>query len=298
MNDPRLPAIHRDDKTLDRLGRAEPARDGDEVEAMLAAWRRTLPAPGAPDPALIAAITRTPQKRRLARASVGVAASVALLSTGGVLVGAAYASPGSTLWPVTRFVYGGLAESRQALDGANQALSDARAAAARHHYAEAMRLLATADALADKVDEAAAAERLRGDIAKVREQLSGGAHRPPRTPDASGTGELGVDPPSLDPGSAGQLPPGHDNGHRGDSAHPWGPGDFGDHGDSEHHGDHEDRDAPVPEVGPPDHDRGRHNGNTPPHKGVPPQHIEAPTQTPTQTPTQAPVEPPSGTPLP
>lgn len=242
MTDPDLRTLRHDDRLLDRLGRGERAADGD-VEAMLSAWRDTLPAAGPPDPRLVAAVTAPPArpKRRLLRTSVGVAASVALLS-GGLMVGAAYVNPDSPLWPVTRFVYGDISDSRTALDDANHAVAEARTAVAAGRYAEAVRLLATADELAAKIAEPDAAKRLRADIADVRAQLppdprstSGSTtiHRPPARGDA----------PAAKPGDA-PPPPGAPAGHPGDHDH-W-PGIDQD----DHDGGRDDG-----------HDRGR---NTPP----------------------------------
>ena len=201
MIDPDLRTIRRDDQMLDRLGRGEPAGD-DDVEAMLSAWRSTLPTDCPADPRLLAAIAPEPapkKKRRLARASVGVAASFALVG-GGVTVAAAYADPDSPLWPVTRFMYGGLADSRQALEGASQAVTDAKVAADQRRYPEAARLLAAADALADKVDEPADERRLRDAIAGIRKMLPAGAKAPANTPKpANPTESLGVETPPAGP---------------------------------------------------------------------------------------------------
>ncbi len=248
MTDPDPRIVRRDDRLLDRVGRGAPA-DGDEAEAMLAAWRQTLPVPGPPGDTLLAAVTAPPArpKRRVARTSLGIAASVALV-TGGITVAAAYAGPSSPLWPVTRFVYSGAAESRLALDSADQAVSDARTAARQRRFPEAARLLATADRLADKVTEPGPEHQLRTDIAGVRDLLPA-AEKPavaPHLPDPEE--DLGVDTPRI----------GDANGPHGDSApehngdHPR-PGPDGHDGD--HDGDHDEHAAPGPDQ------------KDPPHKG-------------------------------
>jgi hypothetical protein len=243
VTDPDPRVVRRDDRLLDRVGRSVPA-DGDEAEAMLAAWRQTLPVPGPPGDALLAAVTAPPArpKRRVARASLGIAASVALV-TGGITVAAAYAGPSSPLWPVTRFVYSGAAESRLALDSAAQAVSDARNAARQHRFPEAARLLATADQLADKVTEPGPKHQLRSDIAGVRDLLPA-AEKPavaPHVPDPEES--LGVDtPPIGDEGGENDRP--------GDHPRP-GRDDHGDHGDR----DHDEHAAPGPDE------------KDPPHKG-------------------------------
>lgn len=180
---PDLRTVRKDDRLLDRLGRGEPVR-GDDVEAMLSAWRRTLPVADPPEPRLVAAVTRKPvPKRRRARTSVGIAASFVLLG-GGVTTAAAFAQPDSPLWPVTRFVYSDLADSRQALDNASHAVSDARIAIQQGRFDDAAQLLADADALAAKVDPAAA-DRLRKEIAGMRDQLPAGTNIPEPASDPS-----------------------------------------------------------------------------------------------------------------
>lgn len=231
MNKPDLRTMRDDDQLLDRLGRNEPFDgydgahrddylDDGGVEAMLATWRATLPAAGPPDERLVAAVaTAVAPKpvrrvRRLVRASLGVAASIGLLG-GGLTVAAAYAGPNSPLWPVTQLVYRELAESRAAVAGASQAVSDARSAAGQHRYADAARLLAKADALVGKVDEPDDVRLLQADIAKVRGLLPANMPSPDteQVP-ADPTESLGVDPPSIAPGHG---PGGDPDTGRGDS---------------------------------------------------------------------------------
>lgn len=196
--DPNLRTQRDDDRLLDQLGRGERVQPRDDVDAMLAAWRQELPTAGPPDPRLVAAVT-APQsrpKRKVTRASLSIAASVALLS-GGVMVGAAYANPDSPLWPVTRLVYGNLAESRMAVSEADQALADARSAVARGDFPEADRLLDTASRLAGQVDDPAEAHRLRAAIDALRDRLDDG----PRDGTASAKPSGNTDPttPPADP---------------------------------------------------------------------------------------------------
>jgi hypothetical protein len=209
MTDPDPRTVRADDKLLDRLARGEPSR-GDDVAAMLADWRAGLPATGPADPRLldaaIAAVTPAVKRpRRLARASLSVAATVVLVG-GGLTVAAAYAGPDSPLWPVTRLVYGNLAESRIATADAGRAVSDARSAANARRYPDAERLLATADELADQIVEVDEARRLRDAIAEVRGLLPAGTEGPatPRAPDP--TESLGVETPPLAPGEPAPGP--------------------------------------------------------------------------------------------
>lgn len=161
-----------DDELLDRLGRGEPV-DGGEVERMLSDWRASMPTAGPTDDRLLDAVTAAvsrPPRRRLRKVTAGVAAA-ALLSGGALTAVAAQAGPDSPLWPVTEVVFGGLAESRAALENADLALRDARTAVGQGRIPDATRLLAQADELANKVTEPAAADRIRDDVATLRAQL-------------------------------------------------------------------------------------------------------------------------------
>lgn len=256
--DPRT--VRHDDRLLDRIGRGEQVDDGD-VEAMLGAWRRTLPVAGPPDRRLVAAVTapRARPKHRVARMSLGVAASVALLS-GGLLVGASYVNPDSPLWPVTGFVYGDVTDSRAALDEANHAVADARTAVRHGRYDDAMRQLATADELTAKVGDPDAAKRLRDDIAAVRAQL------PPSPRTRSGTTTVrptgGTDNPPL---------PGVATPHHTPPDHPGEPGDPGDRPDDHGPGfDHESDGAGAGDYDEDGHDRPHGRANKPrPHNILP-----------------------------
>ncbi|HEY0454120.1 hypothetical protein [Actinophytocola sp.] len=205
---PDFATLRDDDYLLDRLGRGEPAAG--DVERMLAGWRAGLPAAGPVDPRLLDAVTAAitapgPAKRRrsaakrrrprrVARVSLSAAAAV-LVAGGTVTIAAAYAGPSSPLWPVTRVMYGDLAESRAARDDADRAVSDAKTEADQGHYPEAARLLAVADSLADKVNEPTDEHRLRTDIATVRELLPA---LPPVAPGKS-TASVEITPPALVP---------------------------------------------------------------------------------------------------
>jgi hypothetical protein len=197
-DDPDLRTQRYDDQLLDQLGRGERIQPRDDVDAMLGAWRQELPTAGPPDPRLVAAVTtvQSRPKRKVSRASLSIAASVALLS-GGVMVGAAYANPDSPLWPVTRLVYGNLAESRMAVSEADQALADARSAVARGDYREADRLLDAASRLAGQVDDPAEARRLRAAIDALRDRLADAPQG--RTASAKPSGDTDPTTPPADP---------------------------------------------------------------------------------------------------
>lgn len=230
---------------------------------MLGAWRRTLPVAGPPDRRLVAAVTAPPArpKRKVARMSLGVAASVALLS-GGLLVGASYVDPDSPLWPVTGFVYGDVTDSRAALDDANDAVADARTAVRDHRYNDAMHRLATADELAAKVGDPDAAKRLRDDIAAVRAQL------PPSPRTRSGTTTVQPTGNPVRPGDAAPHPPSPDHPGDPDDHRPGGHQPDGDH--DEPGFDHEPDGPGAGDQDEDDHDRPHGRANKPrPHNLLP-----------------------------
>jgi hypothetical protein len=242
MTDPDMRALRHDDRVLDRIGRGERLADGD-VEAMLSAWRQTLPVAGPPDPRLVAAVTTRPAKpkRKVVRTSVSVAASVALLA-GGVMVGAAYVNPDSPLWPVTKFVYGNVEDPHTALDDANDAVAQARTAVRRGQYADAAALLSSADELADKVDDPGAAKRLRHDIAGLRAKLPDAPQTSAGStnvhPTAGRPGKPAPQGPASDDPPPGHQPepdfPGNGPGVGQDEGNGDGPADHGDNGDGAH----------------------------------------------------------------
>lgn len=215
-----------DDELLDRLGRGEPV-DGGEVERLLYHWRSSLPTASATDDRLLDAVTTaiarpTTGHGRLRKVTAG-AAVAALLAAGGVTAAASQAGPDSPLWPVTELVFGGVAESRAAVARADGALRDARTAADEGRIPEATRLLAHADQLADKVDEPTAADRIRDDVAAIRERLglqaakappgtetpNGPLSEPPTAP-RSTTPTTDPAPYRPDPTGAAPEPPTHD----------------------------------------------------------------------------------------
>jgi hypothetical protein len=199
-----------DDELLDRLGRGEPV-EGGEVERMLWQWRASMPSAGAADDRLLDAVTTAIARpaglhRRLRKAAAS-AAVLAVLGGGGLTAAAAQAKPDSPLWPVTELVFGGIAESRVAAQRADGALRDARTAVEQGRLPEATRLLAHADQLADKVHEPTAADRIRDDVAAIRERLD---HRPgtaPPRPKAHRQSGPGAGHPNPHPGPGSPARP-------------------------------------------------------------------------------------------
>jgi hypothetical protein len=248
---PDLAAIIADTLLLDTLGRGEPAPEGDEVAALLAAWRADLdldtdldtdldadadrdadrltslgmsldagaaPAirPGRPaeDPSGATAIPiPIRRRRRRSRVLAGIAAAVVLVVAGG-LVAAANAGPGSPLWPITRVVYPDQADTL----AAEHTIGQARKAAAEGRYDDARRLLDLASAQVAKVRDPKQAARLRAEIDEIRRSI-------PAT-----TSNTGAVPPgtTLTPGAPGATAgPGAGGASGGGGSTPGGNGNGG-----------------------------------------------------------------------
>ena len=200
---PNLGVLATDAALLDTLGRGEPAPTTDAVAAMLAAWRADLDADitGARyQPAAF-----PPRTRRLARRAVGVAAAAALLASGSVMA-AGHATPASPLWPITRVMYPERADTAAAED----AIGQAREAAAHGRYDDARRLLDRAEGLIARVRDPKRLRQLQAELRSVRAMLPAAAPaapgtRPPgglaTTPDAAPT------PPTTQPTTQPTQPP-------------------------------------------------------------------------------------------
>jgi len=233
---PDLAAILADTLLLDSLGRGEPAPDGDEVAAMLAAWRAELefdldsdvdvdrdaerlaglgtdlpaqPAvlrPGRPVGADEDIAPVTPidagRGRRWSRILVGIAAAVVLLVAGG-LIGAANAGPGSPLWPLTRVVYPDQADTMTA----EHTIAQARQAAAEGRYDDARRLLDQAGAQVAKLRDPRQAARLRAEIDDILRSIPASASNTGTEPSVGTTPTPGAPGATGGPG-AGVAPGG------------------------------------------------------------------------------------------
>ncbi|MEV1333248.1 anti-sigma-D factor RsdA [Micromonospora costi] len=169
-----LATIARDDELLDALGRGDPAPDGDDIAAMLAAWRTEVDDDG--EQRLIRAATDvgppepvtgpTPVGRGALRLAAAVVALLAIAT--GLGVGSRHASPSSPLWSLTRVLYPEHAQVRDVeatLTRARAALADGRLDEARDLATRARRDLAG-------VDDAAVAARLRADLDALDRDLA------------------------------------------------------------------------------------------------------------------------------
>jgi hypothetical protein len=204
-----LSTIARDDVLLTALGRDEPMPDGDEIAALLAAWRNDLrldelsldqesSVPESLPDSVPDLSTRRRGWSRQTRGLIAAAAAVVLL-TAGVTVAAGDAGPGSPLWPITTIVYGERADSLIAQQDTERGIQQARDAIAEARYTEAGQLLDAATARAADVRDQSVVRRLLDQIAAVRGLLPGGIGL---LPTAAPTA-----PPSAQPTAPGQTAP-------------------------------------------------------------------------------------------
>lgn len=212
-----LGRLAEDDLLLDQLGRGEQPAECDDLVATLSEWRTALPDADLPDDELtaaaVSAVRRSRRSARWARRSL-VLTTAGLLTFGGLAAAAQSAGPASPLWPVTTLLYPDLAESRAAADAVGRAVAEARAAIDQGRYEPAARLLDHASALVDQVDDAAAGDRLRDEIAALRVELP--APRDTRLPGGPGSGARNSVPdvphPAPPPTSAPTLNEGQGTG--------------------------------------------------------------------------------------
>ncbi len=203
-DEPRTPAdivrVTTDDLLLDALGRGERPRDGDEVAAMLAAWRSELGAEHDEPGVAVVAPVPTRKVRRLSR--IAVAAAAALVAGGGLTVAAASgANPDSPLWPIARVVF----PERADVAAAEHAIDEAREAAAQGRLGDASRLADEAESLIGKVRSPHDAQRLRAELDEVRRMIAGAPANPPGV--GTATPAPGVTP-APGPSATGGTGPG------------------------------------------------------------------------------------------
>ncbi|MEV4755882.1 hypothetical protein AB0J86_12320 [Micromonospora sp. NPDC049559] len=150
------------------VGAAGPAADagrtaGGRADSAVVRTARAVPGPGERRPP-----SAPPERRRTGstrRLLTGIAAATVMVA--GLGVGAHHAGPASPLWPVVRVVYPQRADVRaieQDLAAAGTAVADGR-------YDDARGLLARADSRVGRVRDPQEADRLRGDIARLRADL-------------------------------------------------------------------------------------------------------------------------------
>jgi hypothetical protein len=164
--------LEADSLLLDALGSGGRGPAGDEVAAMLAAWRADLVGDEEPRPVrrAVPVLIPIPSQRRWTWRPrlVGLAVAAAFLTmVGGLSIAAVNGTPGSPLWPITRI----LNPARAHQLGAQDAIAQARAAVLAGRFDDARRLLDQADQLIGQVNDPMEANRLRGEVAAVRSLL-------------------------------------------------------------------------------------------------------------------------------
>ncbi|WP_433058710.1 hypothetical protein [Dactylosporangium sp. CS-033363] len=214
-----LATVRADDVLLDALSHGERASDDDALADLLADWHADLSAdlptfaldddaatvaldslPDVPElraagpVADISDVPETSRRRRfggsgerrpgsgLRRTFAAVAAGIVILA--GLALGAERSGPDGPLWPLTQVLYPEQAHAR----AAEQAIADAADAIAAGRFDDARRLLDTATAEANQVDNAGTRQRLLDRIADLRAQL------PPAVPPAASSAPATAQP--------------------------------------------------------------------------------------------------------
>ncbi|NJP33572.1 anti-sigma-D factor RsdA [Micromonospora thermarum] len=201
-----LAAIARDDELLDALGRGDPAPEGDDLAAMLAAWRDDLGEAVDDDPvrpATPALPAVRPRRVRLGRPLVRVAAAVVVLAgvATGLGIGSRDAGPSSPLWALTQVLHPEQAEVRLIEDTIRQA----RSALAAGRPDEARDLLDEALRRLTSVEDPSTVRRLAAEIDALRRDLVATVPTPaPAAPNPSATPT--TTPPSPGGGTGPQAP--------------------------------------------------------------------------------------------
>jgi Anti-sigma-D factor RsdA to sigma factor binding region len=209
---PDLATVRADDLLLDALGHGDPAPADDDLAAMLGAWRAELSDVTDESDVTEEEDDLAPVRRRRLRSGTYrliLAGAVVVAAAGGVgVAAAATGTPGSPLWPITQVVNPDRANVLQAQD----ALDQARQAITAGRYADAGRLLDTAQGLISRVPAGKDAQRLRADLATLRAALptstpgTAPSGTSPAAPPANGTRAPGAVTPT--PGPGGGATPG------------------------------------------------------------------------------------------
>ncbi|SCG70638.1 anti-sigma-D factor RsdA [Micromonospora halophytica] len=236
-----LATVTHDDLLLDALGRGGDQPDGDDVSAMLAAWRDDLNAedgtgtPGvhrpvdqsgadartaaAPVPDVLPAaapVRQRPPRRRALR--LAAAAVAALMLATGLGVGSRDSGLSSPLWSLTKVLHPERAQARVI----EHTVGRAREAIAAGRFDEAGQLIDRARRDLARVSDPVEADRLRAEIDAVQRDLSvpmcptwpqcatSPPPSAPATPSLSGPGSTGTPTPrttTAEPPAAPSPPP-------------------------------------------------------------------------------------------
>lgn len=185
-----LVAVQQDDLLLDRLGQGLGLRrDDDDVAALLATWRADLADDSldAAEPGFVPAlppleVPPAGTRRRYARpVVVGLVLAGVVASAGGVAAAAAQATPGSTLWPLTKVVAPEHAQSAQARNDVEKELKTARSQARHGHIGAAKQSLHKAEVRISQVAPDDNQARLRAELEQVKAATVGDSTTSPST---------------------------------------------------------------------------------------------------------------------
>ncbi|MFI6266555.1 anti-sigma-D factor RsdA [Micromonospora sp. NPDC051006] len=179
-----LATIARDDQLLDALSRGEPGPAGDDVAALLAAWRsdvdgdreqRLIRAGGEARPPVPAA--GPPPVTRGALRLAAAVVTLLVIATG-LGVGSRHAGPTSPLWSLTRVLYPEQAQVR----GVEDSIARARDAVAAGQLDEARHLIEQAHRELAGVTDPAVVARLRAELDALDRELLAALPAPPPAP--------------------------------------------------------------------------------------------------------------------
>jgi hypothetical protein len=168
-DDARLDA---DDALLTALSQGLDPEPDDAVAGLMAVWHAEISKPlPPPAPELVSAVRPRSARRRWFARPLALAAGAGILVFGGATAMASTAQPDSPLWPITRVVYPGKAESRTAEQSATQLLDRAQAAIAEHRYPDALAALGAAEKQIDQVTDIGVRRKLEDRWVDLRAQL-------------------------------------------------------------------------------------------------------------------------------
>lgn len=185
-------AIERDEQLLDALGSGQPTTDGEPVTDLLAAWHEDVAraAERASARRRPPAGTTGGRAPRISGRRAALAAAAALTMAGTVGLTTFNATPQSPLWSLAEAVF----PERARLVLAEQAIRDARSAAAEGRHRDAQRRLDEATRLLSGLPDEPRLQQLRGEIDTIRNTMP--AEPPTVAPPTASTPSTGSTPPA------------------------------------------------------------------------------------------------------
>jgi hypothetical protein len=189
-------ALRHDELLIEAISRGELVHPDEAIATLLSAWQVevTQAAARTRPPGLPCLTPVSPRGRRRpavpprTQVRAGWLAAAAVTVTAGLGLATLNATPDSPLWPVTKTVF----PERAGLVLAQQAIQDARRAAAEGRYGETRRHLERATMLLNDLEADRLTGQLRSEISTIRASLPGstaGPTQPPRPDGSRPTGQ-------------------------------------------------------------------------------------------------------------